>query len=47
MYRADCVMDVKRDFEAILAESEAVTARKPRLLTQLFRASLDLIAPLL
>ena len=47
MYKPDCLPDVKRDFIALIEKSEPVEAKKPRLLTQLFRAALDLIAPLL
>ena len=47
MYKPDCLPDVKRDFVTLIAASEPVDAKKPKLLTQLFRAALDLIAPLL
>ncbi|MCR5680825.1 MAG: cardiolipin synthase [Clostridiales bacterium] len=47
MYKPDCLPDVKRDFVALIEASESVDAKKPKLLTQLFRAALDLIAPLL
>ena len=47
MYRPDCLGEIRRDFTELIRASEPVEAKKPRLLTQLFRASLDLIAPLL
>ena len=47
MYRPDCLPDVRRDFAALFDASEPVEAKKPPLIIQLFRASLDLIAPLL
>ena len=48
MYRADCVMDVKADYEKTLEECHEVELKEEKLglIRRLFRATLDLIAPL-